>query len=201
MQILKNVFRGWLRFAVVITLLSGLVYIAVQQVLRTEGNDPQIQIAEDTASALTEGQAVESVVSSTRIDIAQSLAPYVVVFDDAGKVIASSGLMHNQPPTLPPGVLDYVRQHGQDRVTWQPEPGVRSATVITHHGGSRPGFVMAGRSLREVENRVSNLELIIGLGWLGTCLAALVMVALIEIGLASSQFLRHGRRRIGESIK
>ncbi len=185
MQILKNIVRYWLPLSVVITLLSGLVYGAGQQVLRWDANDPQIQMAEDAANALTNGQPLQSVVPAASIDIASSLAPYLVVFDDAGKPIASSGLLHGQSPALPSGIFDYVRQHGEDRITWQPEPGVRSATVISRVSGSRPGFVLAGRSLREVEQRESQLELIVGLGWLGTLFAALVAVSLCELFLSS----------------
>ena len=185
MQILKNIVRYWLPLSVVITLLSGLVYGAGQQVLRWDANDPQIQMAEDAASALTNGRPLQSVVPAASVDIASSLAPYLVVFDDAGKPIASSGLLHGQSPALPSGIFDYVRQHGEDRITWQPEPGVRSATVITRVSGSRPGFVLAGRSLREVEQRESQLELIVGLGWLGTLFAALIAVSLCELFLSS----------------
>ncbi len=34
-------------------------------------------------------------------------------------------------------------------------PGVRNAVVVVRYGGEHPGFVLAGRSLREVEQRVS----------------------------------------------
>jgi hypothetical protein len=114
------------------------------------------------------------------------VAPYVVVFDDTGHAIAGSGLLHNQYPALPSGVFDYVRQNGEDRITWQPEPGVRSATVVTRYGGAHPGFVLAGRSLRLVEERVDQLGLMVGLGWLGTLFAALVAVSLSEIVLGRS---------------
>ena len=43
-----------------------------------------------------------------------------------------------------------LARRGEDRLTWQPEPGVRSATVVVHYQGAQAGFVMAGRSLREV---------------------------------------------------
>ncbi len=174
---MKNILRNWLPLAVVITILLGATYGTIQQALRISANDPQIQIAEDAANALTNGQSIGSVVPAAKIDIAQSLAPYVVVFDDSGKAIASSGFLRNQLPALPTGVFEYVRQHGENRLTWQPEPGVRSATVVTRYTGAQSGFVMAGRSLREVESRDSNLQLLIGLGWLGTLCVSLVTVA------------------------
>ncbi len=185
MQIIRNILKTLIPLAVVITLLAGLMYATVQQVLRMNANDPQIQMAEDVASALTVGKPLDSVVPAAQIDIATSLAPYVVVYDASGKAIASSGLLHNQLPTLPSGIFDYVRQRGEDRITWQPEPGVRSATVVTSYGGAQPGFVLAGRSLREVENRVDQFGLLIGLGWLGTLFAALMAVSLSELLLGN----------------
>lgn len=181
MHMVRNILRVFFPLAVVITLFSGMLYVAVQQVLRQSANDPQIQMAEDAASALASGKPVESVVPASVVDIAASLSPYLVVYDDAGKPIAASGLLQNQMPTLPPGVFDYVRQKGEDRITWQPDPGVRSAAVVTRAGGSRPGFVLAGRSLREVENRETNMEQLLGLGWLGTLLAAFIAVSLSQV--------------------
>jgi hypothetical protein len=103
------------------------------------------------------------------------------VFDDSGKALASSGTLHNQLPILPSGVFDYVRRSGEDRITWQPEPGVRSAVVVTPYSGASSGFVMAGRSMRESEARTSQLELLLGAGWGATCFSALVVVVLSEI--------------------
>jgi hypothetical protein len=138
-------------------------------------------MAEDMAKGLTDGQNVDVLFPRAQVDIASSLSPYVVVFDETGGALASSGLLYDKMPALPSGVLEYVRQNGEDRITWQPEPGVRSAIIVTRYSGSQSGFVMAGRSLKEVENRVTQLEMLIGIGWLGSCGAALVAVTLSEI--------------------
>ncbi len=136
-------------------MMSGLVYVAVQQDLRLGGNDPQIQMAEDTAAALSNGQQpISTVLSPFSLDISKSLAPFITVFDDAGNPVGSSGQLDGKMPTLPSGVADYVRTHGEDRITWQPRTGVRIAAVITiYTSGTKSGFVLGGRSLREVESR------------------------------------------------
>ncbi len=181
MQRLKSILRFWIPLAVVITLLVGLIYVTAQQVLRMTVNDPQVQIAEDTAIALSNGQSIDSVVPASKIDIAKSVALYIAVFDDSGKAIASSGTLRNQLPALPVGVFDYVRRNGEDRITWQPEPGVRDAIVVTRYSGTSSGFVMAGRSMRDSEARTSQLTLLLGAGWVATCFAALVIVTLSEM--------------------
>jgi hypothetical protein len=175
-----NILRQWLPLAVVITLLCGLIYTAGQQMLRWSANDPQIQMAQDTAAALTAGASVDAVVPATQVDIAASLAPYLVVYDDRGAPAAGSGRLHGALPALPAGVFEYVRRHGLDKISWQPEPGVRSAAVVAPVGGTHPGFVLAGRSLREVENRIDNLGTLMLVGWWGTMVAALATVIAAE---------------------
>jgi len=183
MQIVKNIIRHWLPLAVLTFAFSGLVYLAVQQDLRIGANDPQIQMAEDTASAIAGGANPASLVPSSDIEIATSLAPFVIVFDETGNIIASSGLMHGKNLSLPAGVLDYVKANGEDRITFQPQPGVRIAAVIVPVSGAKPGFVLAGRSLREVENRIDQLNLQVIAALLATLAVSLVVVALVEIVL------------------
>ncbi len=157
--------------AIVATLLSGVIYGAVQQDLRLGANDPQIQMAEDTATKLADGVPVATQVSSDKVDVAKSLAPFLIVYDSSGQVQAASATLDGQVPDLPDGVLDYSDEHGQDRISWQPKPGVRIAAVIQKYSG---GFVLAGRSLREVEVREEKVQIITLLGWLVT-IGALVI--------------------------
>jgi hypothetical protein len=178
---LKTLLRHFLPFAAVITLIYGAVYIIVQQDYRISANDPQIQLAEDAAAMLTQGQSFQAVVPAAPVDIANSLAPYLVVFDDSGKAVASSGQLHGQMPSMPEGVFNSTRQSGENRVTWQPEPGVRSATVVVHYQGTRAGFVMAGRSLREVENQIDMLGIMTVVAWIGTLFICFIIVVFMEL--------------------
>ena len=178
---IKNIFRYWLPIAVVTTLLSGLVYLEVQQSLRWGANDPQIQMAEDAAAALAAGAAPESALPAARVEISTSLAPFMVIYNNIGEALVSSATLHGATPALPSGIYDYTRQHKEDRVTWQPEPDVRMAAVVVAYGGAQPGFVLAGRSLREVEIREDQAEQITGIAWLVTVFASLIVVIGCEL--------------------
>lgn len=184
MQKIKNIVKNWLIAAVVTTALCGLAYVAVQQALRQGANDPQIQMAEDIASQLENGATAEAVLPANPVDMGRSLATFVILFNNQGSQTSSSARLHGQNPQLPGGVLDYVRQHGEDRLTWQPEPGVRIAAVVTSYSGANPGFVLAGRSMREVEKRIGNIELLCGIAWIVTLGLALIVIAAGEILLA-----------------
>lgn len=173
-------FIRWIFLAVIITAICGLIYLVVQQDYRITGNDPQIQISEDVAAALSGGAQPQNLINVPgTTDISKSLATYIMIFDDSGKTLLSTADLHGQAPSFPSGVFDYVRQHNQERVTWQPEPGVRQATVVTYYKNDKAsGFVVVGRSLREIENRINNLALMVGLVWLVLMVFSLAVYSL-----------------------
>jgi hypothetical protein len=178
------VFARWLPLAVAVTVLSLLIYAAVQQAHRSAANDPQNQLAEDGAHSLAGGAAPAEVVGPRTVDIAASLAPWVMVVDGSNHVVASSARLDGRVPAIPAGVLDVARRRGGNGVTWQPRPGVRSATVEVAVAGGRGMVVVSGRSLREVEVREDRLWVGVCVAWLvamaGTLVAAVIGVALAK---------------------
>src|SRR5580765_3016300 len=113
----------------IITVIFGVIYATVQQSYRTGANDPQIQIALDINAKLHQGKSVESFLTDT-IDIAKSLLTFVVLCDNNGKPIRSSGYLDGKMIQLPSGVFDFTKSHGEHQVTWQPLDGVRIAMVL-----------------------------------------------------------------------
>jgi hypothetical protein len=186
MQRIANILRNWLPLAVVTVGLCGLAYATVQQSLRQGLNDPQIQMAEDAAAALEEGQGADALLLTTQVNVDLSLAPFLIIYDDSGNMLASSAVLHGQTPGLPDGVLDYTREKGQDRVSWQPEAGVRIAAVVVRFEGTQPGFVLAGRNMREVELREQQTGLFCILAMLALLAGSLFAVVLGE-------FFLHGK--------
>jgi hypothetical protein len=102
------------------------------------------------------------------------------VLNDNGKAIASSATLNGQAAAVPSGVIDYVRTSGENRVTWQPQRGVRMATITVRVAGNPTRFVTAGRSLDETEGRIDKLGRLLLLGWLVTLAGLLVVVAPTE---------------------
>src|SRR5262245_22690989 len=180
-NLIRQIIRQWLPLAVISTGLCGLVYLTGQQALRLGGNDPQIQMAQDAASRLAAGEPLASVAPTRTLDVGASLAPFTIVYDEQGGVLAATGQLHGETPSLPGGVLDYVRQHGEDRLSWQPEPGTRFAAVVERVMGAQPGFVLVARSLRETEVRIGLIQTWALIGWLALLAASLVTVSVLEI--------------------
>ncbi len=169
--------------AIALSATCGLAYALAQQLLRTGANDPQVQLAEDAARALDTGadpmavvgpgSAVAGLAGEGTVDVATSLAPFMVVYDASGNVLATDAQLDGRDPMPPAGVLATARAAGSDRVTWQPRPGVRIATVTIGWSG---GSVLAGRSLREVEAREDLALQLAALAWLAG-LAVMVVAA------------------------
>jgi hypothetical protein len=174
---LNRVVFAWLTLAALASAVCLLVYVVAQQTWRVAANDPQIQLARDAAAALAAGRTADSVVPRDMVDMERSLAPFLIVFDANGQVLAASATLRGQVPGVPKGVLDRVRARGEDRISWQPIGGVRIASVIVSYSGSRSGYVLAGRSLEETENRVTQFGNLIALAWIATLVGLFVVVA------------------------
>lgn len=175
---LQRIFTSWIPLAFGITAICASIYLGIQQNYRQSANDPQIQMAEDFSPSNFD--------ASKKIDISKSLAPFIIYYDDKGNLVASQAVLNNNIPNLPNGVLDYVKASGEDRITWQPQSGVRIATVIASFTSSKTnGFVLAGRNIREVEARENMLTLQIGAGWVAATFGSLILIGISEfLGLA-----------------
>lgn len=184
MNKIKSIFRIWFPLAVVVTAFCALTYAAVQQSYRQGANDPQIQMAEDAADALDGGSSVDAVVPAVNVSVAKGLAPFIIVYDSNGKILASNVQLDGQTPSLPDGVLDATKEMGENRVTWQPKPGVRIAAVIVSY---KNGFVLAGRNLHEVEIREAQVTQFAGMTLILALVATFIVIALGEFFLVEKK--------------
>jgi hypothetical protein len=157
------------------TVLALALYAIPQQVLRTGADDPQVQLATDAAARLESGASPGDAVPAGEINMTRSLASFVIAYDDHGHLLASQAKLNGAVPVPPSGVLDFVRTHGEERVSWRPAPGVRIAAVVERVNGAHAGFILSGRSLREVEMREAQIEKMAGLAWIA-------MLGLIVVG-------------------
>ena len=180
---MKKIILSFLPFAVAVTLMSFLVYVVVQQDLRQSANDPQIGMANDVVDELIYGNDPATLLpSQLQADPRQSTSPFVNIYDDGGRPLAS-GVYGSSLAELPKGVLDYTRIHGSDIFTWEPISGLRIAAVLIRYKPeldryytTSSGFVLAGKSLRDVEMRESNLAHVVFVLWSITMSATFLAV-------------------------
>jgi hypothetical protein len=176
-----NFFKRSIFIAIILALVFGFAYSLSQQVFRQSANDPQIQIAEDAANSLSAGEGPVFLRANTygTVDIAKSLAPFLITFDSAGKPLASTVVLNGKTPVPPTGVFAYAKAHGENRLTWQPAAGVRIAMVLVYYSGNGGGYILSGRSLTETEKRSSSLEFLTFWAWLLTVIIVIISHALV----------------------
>jgi hypothetical protein len=157
-DVIRRSLAFFLPVAVLAVLGSGLIYLEVQQDLRSGANDPQFQMAEDAAAKLNTGATPSFVVNrAAGVDLSTSLATFVIVFDSNHNVLASDATLDGGVPVPPAGMLQAATPDSPSAVTWEPRSGVRVAAVTAAWNG---GFVLVGRSLRRVEQQEDNAGLI-----------------------------------------
>lgn len=153
------------------------LYAAVQQSYRDAADDPQVQLAHDTALRLNGGVPASSQAGGEPVDMKTGLAPFAIVYDKNRNVQAANGHLNTTTPVPPTGVFERADQNGGNRFTWEPADGVRIAAVVEPYNG---GFVLVGRSLSETEGRESQLRLLVLLGWIAAMSGSLAISALVK---------------------
>ena len=167
---------AWLPVAVVATVLTATSYVTTQQLTRSSVDDAPRAMAQRAADTLSRGGKPAGVTPGPPADLATDLGPFLMVFGPAGAVRASTARLDGAMPVVPPGVLAQARQHGIDRITWQPHPGVREAVIaMPWHSATTAGVVVAGASLAPAEARVGQLALLVFAGWLVAMVGSLAM--------------------------
>jgi sensor histidine kinase regulating citrate/malate metabolism len=160
----RIIFLNYSTAMLIVTIITGILFIAVQQNYRTNANDPQVQMANDIATKIKTGKSMANFFADS-VDLESSLSPFVVLYDDHAQPLQSSGSLDGKMPRLPAGVFEYVKKRGEERVTWQPRPGIRMAMVILRSNFSPVGYIAVGRSLNEIEIREAGLRNLAMLSW------------------------------------
>ncbi len=147
------------------TVFCGLVFVTVQQDLRQTANDPQIEIAEEFANNISGGQLPQF--SEQKLDLNKSLSTWVAFYDKDGNPLASNASLDGQLPKPPSGIFTNAQKVGQYNVTWQPKKEIRQALVVKSIvNNDVQQYIVAGRSLREIEKREKNTLVMSGIAWL-----------------------------------
>jgi hypothetical protein len=174
----KSILIYWVIIAFLVTFTSLLVYVAVQQVLRLGANGIPAELAEKTSINLENAKSPLDSVPGEIIDISKSSGTFAMIFDKDKNLLASSAVMGIAEPSYPKGVFDYVDKNGEDRITWQPQKGLRFATIAIKAGDK---YVVAGRSLKETEKLINTVGNLVFYAWLACMIFSSALLAIIYV--------------------
>lgn len=181
-------FRLWCALTIPLFALGSIllliVYVNDQQTIRLGANEPQEWMAHDAAENIASGMTPALAVSGSPVPVMTEYSPYLIAYNPEGSTTAATGLFDRKVSVLPRGVLEYARDHGTHRLTWEPVPGTRHAIVVVPIEGGKLGYVLAGRSLTYTEEQEQLLTDRIVFGWLVMSFVTLVC------GLCATLLLR-----------
>ena len=181
---MKKTTTLWLLGLLAVLTLFATIYFVAHYVLRSSANEPQLQIANDTAwkAALQLAQNGKiNPLDGEKIDITTSKEPFVIVYNKNGEVIDSTGVYNGQVPKLPDGVLPGTVEGEKTIFTWEPIEDVRIAAVVVSSG--KYGYVLAGKSLVDTENSLNKFSYIL-----------LVTFGLLLVGISVVAFVHHKKQ-------
>lgn len=139
--------------AIIITIISAVIYVTVQQNFRSSANDPQLQLARDIACRLKQNKNYEDLLPPDSINLLNSLGLFVQFYNQQNEPVFSTAILNGKAPKIPPGVLELAKTNAENSVTWQPQPDVRIASVVDYAGAPNAAYILVGRSLQEVGNK------------------------------------------------
>lgn len=169
---------------ILLTVIMCLVYAGIQQNYRSNANDPQIQIAHELRDRLQQGKPL---IFDDTVTLERSLSVFKESFDAKGNPVQSTGFIYGRMPQLPKGVFEYAKAYGENRITWQPRGGIRMAAVIVAVNASPMAYLAVGRSLKEVEERISGLARMVFISWL-LCISVVLINWLVTYYNHKKQF-------------
>jgi len=94
---------------------------------------------------------------------------FAIFYDESAHAIGGNAVLHGAFPQPPIGIFNEIRSHGNDEVTWRPEPGIRLA--LSGRPMPNGGFVVTGQSLAPSEARTARLNRLLRWMWLFAMLA------------------------------
>ena len=149
--------------------------IASHQVIRMGVDSRLSVIAQDAGTELVSGALISPLVAGKIIQIKKSGSAFLSILDNDGKILGTNGSLEGVDLIPPKGVLEYTRAHTEERVTWEPQQGVRIATVLRYIAGETPMYVVAGVSLAEAQRQICLIRQLALLAWIFMCVVCIVI--------------------------
>lgn len=172
----KSLLRVWLAIVGAATLVLGASYAMVQQSARLAADEQPLTALSDAKQKLSEDIAPNEVVPDEETDLREDSSVFVIITDENKKVIASSALLDGQSPLPTKDVFARAEQAGKDNFTWEPKKGVRHAVSIQKFDDNAGGYILAGKSLKETEQKIVTYTQIAVFTWLGIVILTMLML-------------------------
>jgi hypothetical protein len=179
---------AWLGCCALATIGAATVYVVAQQVGRRAADDvPRAIVAQQVAALSSRAPTSGLPAMGPAMALSSQSAPFVIVYDSAHRVLATTARLDETTPGLPSGTLDDAVSLGGTSVTWQPRAGVREAVIAQPWSGpAGSGVVVAGVGLGATEDRARSVLVAVTAGWVLVVLALTAALVVLRRGTERS---------------
>jgi hypothetical protein len=165
------------------------VYVVDQQILRRGADELPGQIVAEVRGEMAHGAEAAAVLSGPKQEVSSpewlaGKSAFCAVYDADGKAVASDATLWGELPQPPHGIFNVIRDRGWDKVTWQPQPGIRVA--LTGMPLPNGGYVLAGQSLIPGEARTARFSVLMRWVWLAMLAGCVAVMLLLRARARSS---------------
>lgn len=169
----------FLALVILVSLIFASICWAARGTMRQAANDPQVEVTDQVAGIIRQGVPLDAIVGGAeQIDVVQSDALFVMIFDKDKNLAGSSAVLNGQPLSVPGESFDQAKATGDYRFDWQVSDDRKVAAVMKPVDDT--GYVLAGRSLAEYEKRANALSQPLWIGWIASVLTSLLLSSLLK---------------------
>src|SRR5436305_14783140 len=99
----------YISYIAIITIILGVIYVAVQQNYRSGANDPQMQLAYHIREQLQKGKSIVMYFQKDTIDLQKALSVFVASYDENGSPIQSNAVIVGMLPQISLSVIIFLK--------------------------------------------------------------------------------------------
>ena len=176
----KKVLITRLPIVAAVSLCIGLSYSLMQQTVRLGANISAAALLDNVVAKVD--QSTNQLQAMTAISQSRMVQdPFVIFFDANKTILASSFISSGEMSTIPGGVFDYTKAHGEDRVTRQTPGKVRYAIVMRYLPQDGGLFLVAGNPLAQYQWLIDQLGIFSTIARVCAMIATLVVVVAVQL--------------------
>lgn len=168
--------RVWLSIVGSATLVLGASYTMLHQSARLNVDDKPLSVVQEAKAKIADDVTPADIVPEEEIDLRNSSGVFLIITDSSKEVLASSAILDDKSPLPPDSVFSDAEKAGSDRFTWEPTGGVRLATQVLKYEENGGGFIMAGQSLKQTEERLEGYKTIAVTAWVAIVAWTLIVL-------------------------
>jgi hypothetical protein len=150
LKILLRTFLSWISFAVTITCMSAIIFISLQQYMRSSIDDLLANTTTSIKDNIVLAQDPSKLDSPTKTELSKIKSISYILYSKDSKALATN-IKDVDNYKLDKEILEVADRDGKNSITWQPISSLRLAARITPFSESNGGYIVVANSISSIQ--------------------------------------------------